>query len=60
MEFLYPDLVVGNLWVHSEKRGGLFVLQLIRNNVVVQEQAFSDWNAYSRRYDMTRTLAGVL
>ncbi len=56
MGFLYPDVRCGNMAVHSEMRGGGYLLQFIRNNVVVQQQLFHDWDAYSRRYDLTMTM----
>lgn len=55
-DFVYQDLVYGNMRLHSEKRNGLFILQLIKNNVVVKEQTFVDWESYSRQYDSASTM----
>ncbi len=56
MNCLYQDVAYRNMLVHSEARHGRFVLQLLKSHVVVQEQSFADWEAYSRQYDMVLTM----
>ena len=63
MNFLYQDMrsASGRFLAHSEKQtvGGrtVYVLQLIDlSSGAVNQQSFNDWNTYSQRYDMMRTV----
>jgi hypothetical protein len=63
MEFLYQDMLSasGRYLAHSEKgtQAGrtTYLLQLIdrSSDTVVHQQAFHDWQAYSRQHDVVRT-----
>jgi len=56
MNFLYDNVRNARHGLHSEKRqdgaSTVYVLALVdlRNNTVVKEETFRDWNQYSQRY----------
>ena len=71
MQFLYPDTrsASGRFLAHSErlvdpKTGQtIYILQLIDLHLIdlpskgiVDQQEFQDWNRYSQRFDMMRTV----
>ena len=52
MNSLFQDVRYRNMLVHSGSYQGSYLLQLIKNNVVVKQQVFGDWNAYRMQYRM--------
>jgi hypothetical protein len=64
MQFIYEDMpsASGQFVAHSEidDRGAtkIYVLQLINclSGAVVHQEQFSNWNSYSQRVDMLRTV----